>query len=87
MTNYENILKDETFQAKIQEATNLEQVAKILNEYGIPATEEALKAAQENVEMTDSDLDQVAGGIVRLNPFYWLAKWYVEKMMGKYGLC
>lgn len=89
--NYTELLNNEEFVNKVQAAADKAELAQILNAYGIPATEEALAAAEQEMALNEEDLDNVAGGLanflVKLNPFYWLTKWYVEASMNKNGFC
>lgn len=87
MTNFKMILESEEFKTKIEAAAEVSDVVSILAEYGIQATEEELLAAIPTGELSEDDLDHVTGSgdiirnLAKLNPFYWLAKWYVESSL------
>lgn len=85
--NLENVINNETFKAKIESASDLTEVVNILAEYGIETTVEELTEAMPKGEMSEADLDTVAGGIVRLNPFYWISKWIVGAALDSRGIC
>lgn len=60
----------DSLKEKIENAETLEEVAKLCSEAGYEVTMEDLKAveAADNSELSEDDLDNVAGGLVILNP-------------------
>lgn len=56
---------------KIEEANNMEDILAALKKYGIETTEEELMNAisEENGELSDDQLEDVAGGLINILPF------------------
>ncbi len=60
---FEELMNDESFNAKLSEAQDLKEVVSLLAEYGIETTEEQLKAAlPKEGELEETELENVAGG-------------------------
>ena len=56
---------NEEINRKVEEAANFEEASRILEEYGVEVTEEELASLipAESDELTDENLEDVAGGI------------------------
>ena len=66
----EELMNDESFNAKLGEAQDLKEVVRLLGEQGIETTEDQLKAAfPKEGELEEADLENVAGGSL----FGWVA--------------
>lgn len=68
------LYEDEDFSAKAAACENTQQMAELFVKEGLPVTSEMLEVilvnANEEVEMSEEDLDNVAGGIrIRWIPF------------------
>lgn len=61
------LYEDEEFTAKVAACQNVQQMAELFAQEGLPVTPEVLEAvlakANEEGEMDEEDLDSVAGGI------------------------
>lgn len=59
----EELMNDESFNEKLNEAQDLKEVVRLLGEHGIETTEEQLKAAfPKEGELEETELENVAGG-------------------------
>ena len=65
MKKLAEIMNDEAANEKLEQAAGIEEVAAILNEYGVELTAEELQeivAKASGEELTEENLDMVAGG-------------------------
>ena len=63
----ETLMQNEEFSARMESCGTVEEAAAILREYGLEVTTDELLAvlsAETGDELDESDLEQVAGGII-----------------------
>lgn len=77
--------KDEAFAAKLEQAKDLNEVAKLFQEKGIDTDAEALQkyleSRENSGELDEAALEDVAGGMVIPVPVYWrpwLLRWWLK---------
>lgn len=87
-TEVEKLFNNETFVSQIANATNTQEIVKILSDNGIEISEEELakviSEAKQESELDEEALDNVAGGVIR-GPIYWLG-YFIGWLVAK-GVC
>lgn len=87
-TEVEKLFNNETFVSRIANATNTQEIVKILADNGIEISEEELakviSEAKQETELDEAALDNVAGGVIK-GPIYWLG-YFVGWLVAK-GVC
>ena len=74
------VINDENLMSRLEKAENSQEVSVLLAEKGVdisPETiDEFMKQPFESGELTENDLENVAGGfkLRYLNPFYWVGR-------------
>lgn len=78
----ELLIEKEEFRARVEKAESLKEVMDIFKENGVEVSEDELKAFAGE-ELSDEELDNVAGGVWHdyINPGYWLGR-AVKKYLG-----
>lgn len=82
--NFEELMKDAEFAAKMEAAESAAEIVELLKTKGIETTEEEIEkaynqASQSGDELNEADLENVAGGMsvalmVLLGLGYWLLR-------------
>ncbi len=60
---------DEVFKAAIDGATSIDEVIRIAGDQGFVLTEEELKAAPVERDLTDAELEESSGGTMHISMF------------------
>ena len=75
------VLNDKDLMARLEKAESSQEVSQILAEKGVniapEAIDEFMKQPLDAGELTEDDLEKVAGGSFKLrylNPFYWVGR-------------
>lgn len=70
------LLGDDSFVKAFSSAETTKEMVDVLKEYDIETNEEdlnlAINMAQSSNELSESDLEDVSGGVIRGGVFYWL---------------
>lgn len=87
-TEVEKLFNNETFVSQIANATNTQEIVKILSDNGIEISEEELakviSEAKQESELDEEALDNVAGGVIK-GSIYWLG-YFIGWLVAK-GVC
>ena len=73
--NFEDLMKSGAFLAKLSEAQDMSEVKDLFAAEGVTVSDQQLMeyVLPENDELYEDTLDYVAGGSIRINPFWnWL---------------